>query len=374
MNILSQFRILRGKSRGGPAERGPLLAPALEQVLLADLADEAAGHAHHDAARRHVARDDGPGRDEGLLADLDAGRDHDAPADPAGAAEAGSAHRRLGSVAAHRVVVGRGRAGPDEDVVGDGAEGRQVDARLDAHARADLHVVVDHAPPPDHGARADRRALAHERLVAEDRPGADLRAREDDRAGADRDVLAQLERIDRADGGGVRGQARALAEHRVVLDRAAVADHRAVVDDDERAEADVLADPHAGAYHGRSRLARLRAAPAHRRQASSRPGGRYWGSTSTLKVPPAWARSAATAATASPTAATAAARRLVLTTSTWRSRPRRRNSGAGPSTAVSAAAAASRSRIPSRTSSAAARAGGPASAPSTILTRCPNGG
>ena len=49
---------------------GLKLAPVLEQVLVGHVAHHARRHAHDDLARRHVARDDGAGGDERLLADL----------------------------------------------------------------------------------------------------------------------------------------------------------------------------------------------------------------------------------------------------------------------------------------------------------------
>ena len=68
---------------------------------------------------------------------------------------------------------------------------------------------------------------------------------------------AELQRWHRAAGAGVTRQAWALAEHRVVLDRAAVSDHRARVHDHVRAERHAIADDHTGAQ---KRPRRLRAA------------------------------------------------------------------------------------------------------------------
>ena len=70
----------------------------------------------------HVVGDHGAGGDERLLADLDAGHEHGAAADPAGAPQGRAAQLLVGGVAAHRVVVGRHRARADEDVVLDDAE------------------------------------------------------------------------------------------------------------------------------------------------------------------------------------------------------------------------------------------------------------
>ena len=109
-------------------------------------------------ARRHVVGDDGAGGDEGLLADLDARHEHGGAADPARAPQDRAAQRRVGRVAAHRVVVGGQHAGAEEDVVLDDAEAGHVDVGLDLDARADDDVVVDGRAAPDDAVRR-RRAL-----------------------------------------------------------------------------------------------------------------------------------------------------------------------------------------------------------------------
>ena len=108
-----------GRRRPRAARR---LAPALEQVLVGDLADLARRDADDDGARRHVLGDHRPGRrrrpPRRSRRRADARRRR-----RSGRRGAGSAPRSgsSGPVAAHRVVVG------------------------DRHARADEDVVLDHA-------------------------------------------------------------------------------------------------------------------------------------------------------------------------------------------------------------------------------------
>src|SRR6478609_7865064 len=106
--------------------------PALQQILIRDLAHAAPRHPHDDAARGDVGDDDRAGGDKGLFADLDRRTDHDPGADPAGAAQQRPFELELLPMAVHRVVVGEGHAGPDKDVVLDHRAGREVAARLHA--------------------------------------------------------------------------------------------------------------------------------------------------------------------------------------------------------------------------------------------------
>ena len=94
-----------GGQAAGPLD-GSLMsatqAPALEQVLVGDLAHARAGTPITTRARRDVAGDHRAGGDERLLADLDAGDEHRAAADPAGAAQR---RRRAARLAAWRPIV-----------------------------------------------------------------------------------------------------------------------------------------------------------------------------------------------------------------------------------------------------------------------------
>ena len=101
-------------------------------------------------------------------------------------------------MAAHGVVVGGDRAGPDEHVFLDERESRQVDVGLHARTRAEQHVVVEHAAASHEGAVPDTGPLAHERLLADDRSCPDLRAGEQDRAGAHADARADPQRAELA--------------------------------------------------------------------------------------------------------------------------------------------------------------------------------
>ena len=145
-------------------------------------------------------------------------------------------------MAGHRVVVCRGHAGPQEDVVLDDRPARDVHPGLDQHAGADDDVIVDRRSPPEDGAFPERRPFAQLALIAEDRAGSDARRRIQNRPGADRDAVLDDERIRIAGAGRARpgAQPRALAKHRMRLDQTAGADPRPAVDDGSVADNNVV--------------------------------------------------------------------------------------------------------------------------------------
>ena len=95
----------------------------------------------------------------------------------AGAAQQRSFELQLRPVAVHRVVVGEGHAGADEDVVLDHRARRQVAASLHAGAGADLDAGVDRAEAADRRAGPDPGPVANLGVVADPGAGADLDAR-----------------------------------------------------------------------------------------------------------------------------------------------------------------------------------------------------
>ena len=110
----------------------------------------------------HVAVHHRAGGDEGLLADLDAGREDRAAADAARPPQDRAAQRRrpgpwramVSSFVGHR-------ARPDEHVVLDDGERGDVDVASASRTRSPIaHVVVDEEPRPTTRARADARARA----------------------------------------------------------------------------------------------------------------------------------------------------------------------------------------------------------------------
>ena len=124
------------------------------------------------------------------------------------------------------------------------AERRQVHVRLHAHPRAHAHVVVDHAAAADH--RALRRST-RARARTTGRPGSSRRRRSRPRTPPRPRTRVDAARPARSEptppcAPERARQARALAEHHVILDRAAVADDRAVVHHHVRAERHVRAD------------------------------------------------------------------------------------------------------------------------------------
>ena len=185
-----------GAGRRGGGGRPRRLAPALEQVLVRHLAHDPRGHSHHDRPAR--ARRWSPPRPAATNASSPISTPGVSTAPPPmrqARRRRGAARGASGSVARHRVVVRRERAGAHEHVVLDDREGGQVDvASARARAPRPSTSLSSDAAAPDHRALADRAALAHERLVADDRAGADARAREHDRAGADAHAVAERQR------------------------------------------------------------------------------------------------------------------------------------------------------------------------------------
>jgi hypothetical protein len=118
-------------------------------------------------------------------------------------------------MAVHRVVVGEGDPGADEDVLLDHRAAGQVAARLDAGPGADLDPGVDRGeaadrrPGPDLGPIADLRVVADAGAVADLHPGVDDRVAADQHDRADPHPGAQ-EQSGRALGRRQRG-----AGHRV---------------------------------------------------------------------------------------------------------------------------------------------------------------
>ena len=84
-------RPTRSSRRSTPGRRcSPELSrQRFQQVLVGNLAHAPRRDAHHHRAGGHVAGHDRSGGDERLLSDLDPRRQHDAAADPAGAAQVG---------------------------------------------------------------------------------------------------------------------------------------------------------------------------------------------------------------------------------------------------------------------------------------------
>src|SRR4051812_32920110 len=70
----------RRAARRSPRTAEARLTPALEQLIVPDLAGHAGWYAHHDRARRDIMRHDRARSDERLLADLDARRQQHAAA------------------------------------------------------------------------------------------------------------------------------------------------------------------------------------------------------------------------------------------------------------------------------------------------------
>ena len=177
----------------------------------------------------HVAGDDRAGGDERLLADLHAGRQHGAAAHPARASQrratqadppptrgAPSCRRSSSSRPGPRTRRPRSRCRRSGRRSSAPARGRPTETSLSTTLPRPITV-----PGPIRV--RSRTKLWSPRIE----PVADARAREHDRAGADLHVAGQLQPADLARRRGARRQPRALAQHGVVLDHAAVADHGA---------------------------------------------------------------------------------------------------------------------------------------------------
>src|SRR3954447_25812843 len=231
----------RSSARSAPPSRE--LAPALEQVLVADVPQFPGWDAHDHLARRDVLQHDRTGTDHRLLADFDAGQDDRAASHPAGAPKRRTLRWLARSVAAHRVVVGQDDPWAEEGVVLDLRPCRDVAVALDLDAGTDRHVVVDRTAPADHGLGADPGTLPHLRLVTDQRGRSDLGARGDDGTRGDCGVLRQRGRRRRLRRGGrVPAERRWLSDHRRVADHAEVPDPSAGVDDHVAAQLGGLAD------------------------------------------------------------------------------------------------------------------------------------
>ena len=198
--------------------------------------------AHHEHARGHVARDDGAGGDERLLADLDRRQQDGSRPDPAATPQGRPAELDLRRAAAGRGVVREHHAGGDEDVVLDLGPGRDVRARLHADARADADVVLDRGPAAHHGLVADMGALAHVGLVGDDAALAHPRPGHQDRARSNRRLRAHHGRPGRRASRGARARAERnrLAHHAAVLEPRPGTHDAAGVDDHVPAQLDVL--------------------------------------------------------------------------------------------------------------------------------------
>ena len=147
----------------------------IEQLLGRHVAPDAGGVAVDDLLRRHVLGDDGPGPDEGFLADLDTGTEDRAAAD----ARTATDRRALDQVvpllgSAHEVVVRRDDAGRDEDVLLERRVRGDIGVGLDLGQRPDRRVVLDQRAAADDHVVADAHALADAGLVAEDDARTDL--------------------------------------------------------------------------------------------------------------------------------------------------------------------------------------------------------
>src|SRR5215207_11729808 len=110
----------------------PGSSPAVDQVLVGDLADRPGRDAGDDLAWADGPDHGRPRGDERLLADLDAGADDGAPSDPAGAAQDGAAQALPRRMPTHRVVVGEHDSGAEEDVFLEHAAAGDVAAGLNA--------------------------------------------------------------------------------------------------------------------------------------------------------------------------------------------------------------------------------------------------
>lgn len=217
---------------------------SVEQLVIEDLPSDPGRNPHDERSRRNVACDDGAGCDERLLPYLDAWCEDCAAPNAAGATQGRTRRRGVGAVAGHRVVICRNHAGPDEHVVLDDRERGQVNIRLHAHACADLHVVIDDAAATDYRACADRCSLPHERLVADDRMRCKMRTGKDDGSGADAHTRCNPERQDLSMSRGVGRQPGALAQHRVIADRAVITNHCTCMYDDMGTKGDLLSHLH----------------------------------------------------------------------------------------------------------------------------------
>jgi hypothetical protein len=122
-------------------------APVLEEVLVANLTDDARRDANGDGAGREVRGDDGASSDVGLLPNVDPRGEDGAATNPAGAAKGGALKRGVRGVAGHGVVVGGGDRGTKEDIVLNDSEGGEVDVALDLDALANENVIVNDAAP-----------------------------------------------------------------------------------------------------------------------------------------------------------------------------------------------------------------------------------
>ena len=148
--------------------------PALQQVLVGHLSNDAGRHAHGHGARRQVAATTAPAATKASSPTSTPGRIVSPGADPAGAPQVGAAQRLAGRVAAHRVVVGNRHPRAEEDVVLDGRAARQVTAGLHADPLAHDDAGIDRDEAADGRAGADPRPLADLGVVADPRPLADL--------------------------------------------------------------------------------------------------------------------------------------------------------------------------------------------------------
>ena len=184
------------------------------------------------AARRHVAGHHRAGADERLLADLDAGQQHGAAADPGAAADRGALDQRVARLrAAHEVVVGGDHAGGDEHVVLEQAV--RGDVGVDwILAKSPMTVSFStQTPRPITHLAPIVAALADAGQVADDAALAQRRAGRQHRAGADRAAAAEHQRRAAARGGRwTSGQRSAACRARRCRRSDALADHGALVD------------------------------------------------------------------------------------------------------------------------------------------------
>src|ERR1700753_1392224 len=93
------------------------LAPAFQEFLLPDVAQQSCGHTHHDPSRVHVTGNHGTGAHEGLLADLDTRHQHYSTANTCRPPHDGGVQFLSLGMAPHGVVVCHVHTGAKEDVV-----------------------------------------------------------------------------------------------------------------------------------------------------------------------------------------------------------------------------------------------------------------
>jgi hypothetical protein len=133
----------------------------------------AGGHSDHHGTRRRITSQHRAGRDEGFLADDNTGSQHGAPADSATLSQHRRVQFEVGSVPAHRVVVGRDHARRHEHVILDHGAGGDIAVGLHAHTGPDCDVVLDARSTADRTVGCDRHTLAQLHLIADHRVVAD---------------------------------------------------------------------------------------------------------------------------------------------------------------------------------------------------------